>query len=575
MRSSSSTTATAVAVAPGSLSSSGGGGDVVLLDNLPAKFTIGCDHLSFSTTKNPFPGIRDIPPGAHLFWVAPTDSTSARSGFWIVAVADPSGGGHRVHVKRWDAFHEVLCDGDGGGGGDDPAGINEGQRRLQQVLPSLAPYWFPTATAAAGSSSSSSSSRREEADDAVAVADANDDLPPAFRDKAAMWSQLTSAISPALLDSIVVDVGRQTGRRAAATAVTVETREWSVTSSDRVLGESRSSEEAKLYGDGDGDGDGNGEGAAGGSSSNGNGSSGSGSNTDFLSSHQQLRFTFRMDGPLFDPSAEGPERTRQALDPTAWILGVLSSSSSSSSSSISTSTPTSTSTYLPPDAKNNNNNNHSSKATINKDDDNDNKLLGELQFAFLTGAHLGNFSCLEQWHFLVNKLVFRAHGLAAARPRLARDLIRTFHAQLAYADRFLENGGGVDVLDMVSADGKAAHAMEKTLVTYKGRLEEVLGGRRRVDGGGGGGGGGGEDEEEMMDAVGQAFAALETWLRRRRGWDLRADSYLRVGDVMLEDGEVVQAEREDFEDEDERGEFAPVVVGLDELGRQADLVSWD
>lgn len=559
--SSSSTTATAVAVAPGSLSSSGGGGDVVLLDNLPAKFTIGCDHLSFSTTKNPFPGIRDIPPGAHLFWVAPTDSTSARSGFWIVAVADPSGGGHRVHVKRWDAFHEVLCDGDGGGGGDDPAGINEGQRRLQQVLPSLAPYWFPTAAAAAAGSSSSSS-RREETDDAVADADANDDLPPAFRDKAAMWSQLTSAISPALLDSVVVDVGRQTGRRAAATAATVETREWSVTSSDRVLGESRSSEEAKLYGDGDGDGDGNGEGAAGGSSSNGNGSSGSGSNTDFLSSHQQLRFTFRMDGPLFDPSAEGPERTRQALDPTAWILGVLSSSSS-----ISTSTSSPPGAKTDTDSKNPVNDN----ANANANADNDNKLLGELQFAFLTGAHLGNFSCLEQWHFLVNKLVFRAHGLAAARPRLARDLIRTFHAQLAYADRFLENGGGVDVLDMVSADGKAAHAMEKTLVTYKGRLEEVLGGRRRV----GGGGGGGEDEEEMMDAVGQAFAALETWLRRRRGWDLRADSYLRVGDVMLEDGEVVQAEREDFEDEDERGEFAPVVVGLDELGRQADLVSWD
>ncbi|KAK7751316.1 hypothetical protein SLS62_006722 [Diatrype stigma] len=538
-------------------------GDAVFLDGLPAKFTIGCDYLSLSTKAKPFPGFRDIPPGPHLFWVAPTDSTSSRSGFWIVA-DDDGRRNSRVHVKRWDHFNEVLLDGDEGDDHDGNAihpaipHTSEQQQqqqqqqqglkgRLQQVLPSLIPYWYPTKTDGASTNSTATATTRvvqeQEPDgdgdgDGDAGADV-DDLPPAFQDKAAMWSKLTSAITPSLLDSITGatdqdragDGGRQQRRN---------TYDWPVTSTDRVLGESRSSEEAKLY---DNDDNGGGSSNSGGNDSgNGNGSADSSA-----SSPHHLRFTFRMDEPLFDPTAKGAERTRQALDPTAWILAVLSSSSSSSS------TPTS--------SANNTNNN-----------DDDNKLLGELQFAFLTGAHLGNLSCLEQWYFLVGKLALRAHGLAAARPRLARDLLRTFHAQLAYADRFLgvENGagggggGGGDVLDMVSADGKAAHAMEKALVTYKARLDETLT-TAAAD----------ADADADIGEVGQAFAALEAWLRRRRGWDLRADSYLRSGDVMLEDGEVVQAEREDFEDEDERGEFAPVVVGLDGEGRQADRVSWD
>ena len=41
--------------------------------------------------------------------------------------------------------------------------------------------------------------------------------------------------------------------------------------------------------------------------------------------------------------------------------------------------------------------------------------------------------------------------------------------------------------------------------------------------------------------------------------------------VQLEDGEFVDAEMKDFEAEDERGEFAPQVVELDEAGRERGL----
>jgi A1 cistron-splicing factor AAR2 len=43
---------------------------------------------------------------------------------------------------------------------------------------------------------------------------------------------------------------------------------------------------------------------------------------------------------------------------------------------------------------------------------------------------------------------------------------------------------------------------------------------------------------------------------------------------MLEDGEEIEVEMGELEAEDERGEYAPEVVELDERGNQRGLVSW-
>lgn len=77
---------------------------------------------------------------------------------------------------------------------------------------------------------------------------------------------------------------------------------------------------------------------------------------------------------------------------------------------------------------------------------------------------------------------------------------------------------------------------------------------------------------DEQSSVGQAFEALESWLWKW-GWDLRGN-YLRVGKIQLEDGEFVDAELGDFEQEDERGEYAPVVVDLEEDGREKGLLRW-
>jgi A1 cistron-splicing factor AAR2 len=416
------------------------GGDVLILDDLPSSFTVGCDTISFSTTQQ-FLGFRDIPPGAHLIWVAPSEATSSRSAYWIFTPAKDDSRPGKVYVKQWDKFNEVL---------NDPASLAEERfqkERLDQIFPNLAPYQFRASTSAIAPPGRSGQA----------------DPLPSFLNNTTIWHQLTFAIQPHLLNRIT---GGDKGT-------------WAVNTSDRIAGETSIPEEAYLY----------------------------------PTSAAQFKFTFPMDQRLFNPTAEGSERTQQALDPTSWILAEIKGAT--------------------------------------KDNEADDIIVGELQFAFLTGMHMGNYSCLEQWWHYVTGIIFRSYRLAIDRPQLTHHLIQTFHAQLVYNDRYLEG----DIMETMPGNAKK---LQRALTVYKSRLNELLLSL-------------GERCTEEQNAVGQAFLALETWLWRL-GWDLRGE-YVRSGTVMLEDGEVVEAELSDFESEDERGEFAAVVVDMDENGRPTDFVA--
>ncbi|KAK8076448.1 Protein AAR2-like [Apiospora phragmitis] len=402
-------------------------GDVLILDDLPTGFTVGCDTISFAATEH-FLGFRDIPGGAHLVWIAPSETTSSRSAYWIFAPEKNPESPGRVYVKQWDKFNEVLSD---------PASHAEERfqkERLEEGLGNLVPYQFRGTNSAVPQPTSSSQAGAEA---------------PAFVDNTTIWYQLTFAITPSLLNRL--------------TGGTKQT--WPVNTSDRVAGGTSTVEEARLY----------------------------------ANSTSQLTFTFGMDDLLFDAKAKGAERTQQALDPTSWIIAQLRKSSSDLGSL--------------------------------------HDLVGELQFAFLTGMHLGNYACLEQWWHYTTRVIFRAYHLAVEEPQLARDLIQTVHAQFVYNDRNLE-GSILDTAPGGSGGGGAAKKLQKALTVYKSRLNEQLLAL-------------GDGCTPGQQAVGAAFASLEgflwTW-----DWDLRGE-YLRSGTIMLEDGEVVHAELSDFEDEDERG----------------------
>lgn len=230
---------------------------------------------------------------------------------------------------------------------------------------------------------------------------------------------------------------------------------------------------------------------------------------------QVLSFVFPKDTKTFTTKSRGRERTEQATDTSAHVSGVIASCGQYSDS-----------------------------------DD----VIGELQFCFLTGMILGNVACQEHWAHVV-RTVFRAYKLSVDEPVFFAKLIRAFHAQLTYNETGFSGGSSIFDIESHLRDD-----LKLLLTIFKSRLTEQLLAQ-------------GNDLTANQAAVGTAFEALEVFLWKW-GWDLRGN-YVRKGNVQLEDGTVVEdLELTELEAEDERGEWAPQVVALDDEGREIGLISF-
>ncbi|KAB8299819.1 hypothetical protein EYC80_000069 [Monilinia laxa] len=149
------------------------------------------------------------------------------------------------------------------------------------------------------------------------------------------------------------------------------------------------------------------------------------------------------------------------------------------------------------------------------------EIIGELQFCYVTGMMLGNLACMEQWGIMF---------------------------------MYDEEGFETSIFDH---DSHLGDELKIILTKFKSRLNEQLLSN-------------GSSITREQEEVGNAFEAFESWLWKW-GWDLRGN-YLRSGKFQLEDGEMIDAELKDFEDEDERGEYAPIIVDLDEDGLEKDRI---
>lgn len=161
-------------------------------------------------------------------------------------------------------------------------------------------------------------------------------------------------------------------------------------------------------------------------------------------------------------------------------------------------------------------------------------VLGQMEACFLMVLTVANYSCLEEWK--------RCVGLVLTCKRAVRERKEWFGTFLALLRRQMERcedveGGLFDLSD----EGGAY--LKKLLKGFKMTLGRVFGEAE------------GEDVKEEMEA-------LEAFLKREYGWEL-GDEFVRRGMLELEDGEQVEMEVEEMEGEDERGEYAPVVVDLD------------
>jgi len=229
----------------------------------------------------------------------------------------------------------------------------------------------------------------------------------------------------------------------------------------------------------------------------------------------EIKFCFRQQDRTYDVSTLGRDRTVNATDTTSYVLAAIDGS----------------------------------RHNLTEED-----VVGEYQFAYIVGMYLGNDACIQQWWHTTLALFLRAYRLAIRRPKLVAGVFRTLSAQLAHSSSWLETS----ILDMNEPNTRD---LRIALIIYKRRLNELLEAM---------------DKERITPAhidVGNAFARVQAFVTTDLGWDIDGH-YLRVGKLNLEDGEEIELGMDELQEEDERGEWAPEIVELDEEGRQIGLVSW-
>ncbi|KAK2879323.1 hypothetical protein FQN49_000986 [Arthroderma sp. PD_2] len=166
------------------------------------------------------------------------------------------------------------------------------------------------------------------------------------------------------------------------------------------------------------------------------------------------------------------------------------------------------------------------------------QILGELQITFLTALTLINFSCQEQWKRLLH-LIFTCQTAVGERQYFFIEVLRLLRLQLAHNDD-VEGG----LLEMDGDDGSTV--VKNILTKFRRTIYDDL----SID----------------VPTVKAKFTKLETWVKDEYGWELAKESTVRRGMLELEDGEQVELEINGAEEEDETGDYAPVIVDLGEAG---------
>lgn len=168
------------------------------------------------------------------------------------------------------------------------------------------------------------------------------------------------------------------------------------------------------------------------------------------------------------------------------------------------------------------------------------QILGELQFTFLMVLTLMNYSCLQQWKRLLG-LLLTCKTAIKDRELFLRDVLRLLLLQLKRCD---DLEGGFFEVDV----DEGGEFLRKLLIKFSASVSEIV---------------------EAESAVKSELAELEDWVRSEYGWELQHESFVRRGMLQLEDGEQVEMEMSDDEDE-ETGEYAPVIVDLGDGGIMRD-----
>ncbi|KAJ5373157.1 A1 cistron-splicing factor AAR2 [Penicillium concentricum] len=161
-----------------------------------------------------------------------------------------------------------------------------------------------------------------------------------------------------------------------------------------------------------------------------------------------------------------------------------------------------------------------------------NQLLGELQFTFLMVLTMMNYSCLQQWKRLL-ELILTSRGAIVDREDFMSEVLQILSVQLQRCD---DVDGGLFEID--GDEGGAF--LRDLLMKLRQSVDDITG-----------------DTESKVKLE---LDKLEEWVKEEYDWELRRGAVVRHGMLQLEDGEQVEMDWHGNDEEDETGEYAPVIV---------------
>ena len=165
------------------------------------------------------------------------------------------------------------------------------------------------------------------------------------------------------------------------------------------------------------------------------------------------------------------------------------------------------------------------------------QVLGELQLCFVAVLTLANWSALQQWKRLLGTLL-GCRRAAGEIEGFFVEVVRVLRGQL---ERCEDVEGGLFEFREEEGGSKWLRGL---VGGFKAGVEE--GGAGDLEGG-----------------LGEEIEKLEQYMRDVYGWEVGGDTtVLRRGMLELEDGERVEMEMDNADEEDETGEYAPVLVDL-------------
>lgn len=174
------------------------------------------------------------------------------------------------------------------------------------------------------------------------------------------------------------------------------------------------------------------------------------------------------------------------------------------------------------------------------------QLLGELQFTFIMVITMMNFSCLQQWKRLLG-LILTCRQAIIDRETFMSDVVRLLLCQLQRCD---DVEGGLFEID----GDEGGKFLLDLLKKFKRSVDQVV-------------------EKGTQSKVQTELEKLGAWVKEEYDWELAHEDILKRGTIQLEDGEEVEVEMEDNDEYEETGEYAPVIVDLDENSPVPDVIS--